>query len=90
VALSTDADAPALFDAAGVPVLRLGVDLQDDSGDVAAWLRGARGATWVLLRPDRFVFACGRDRAGADAALTALHRQLGPALGQPRAELSTG
>lgn len=49
-----------------------------DPGADAAWLR-QRGATWALLRPDRFVFACGsaQDLAPALAAwrpLTVDHR----------------
>jgi 3-(3-hydroxy-phenyl)propionate hydroxylase len=83
VALTTTPGSTGAFAAAGVPVLELGVDLHDVDGDVAAWLRGAGGATWVLLRPDRFVFACGRDRPALDAALTALRAQLGAALGVP-------
>ena len=40
----------------------------DVEGTVAAWLAG-HGAAWVALRPDRFVFACGRaGEAGIAAA----------------------
>ncbi len=59
----------------GVPVARLGVDLLDVTGELAGWL-AARKATWVLLRPDRFVFACG-GVAELAPALAALRRVLG-------------
>ncbi len=58
-----------------LPVLRLGTDLEDATGEVAAWLRRHR-STWVLLRPDRFVFACGTD-AELPAALAARRTLLG-------------
>ena len=40
-----------------------------------AWLTG-RKAGWVLLRPDRFVFACG-PAAAVPAALAALRATVG-------------
>ena len=67
------------LDAPGVAVLRLGTDLADPSGEVARWL-GRHGADWVLLRPDRFVFACG-GHAELARALVALRELLG---GAPR------
>ncbi len=57
-------------------VSRVGGDLIDAEGAIADWF--ARfGAAWVILRPDRFVFALGDGRAAIDAALTARHRQVG-------------
>jgi hypothetical protein len=41
------------------------------------WLRRHR-STWVLLRPDRFVFACGRD-GELPAALAAMRATRGTA-----------
>lgn len=61
---------------AGIRVLALGADLADTSGVVGAWL-DRRGADWVLLRPDRFVFACGR-RGSTGEALSALRRLVAP------------
>jgi 3-(3-hydroxy-phenyl)propionate hydroxylase len=60
-------DEPAGFRDAGIPIIQPGRD--DD------WLR-AHGATWALLRPDRYVFACGGAR-DACAALQAW-RQIAP------------
>jgi 2-polyprenyl-6-methoxyphenol hydroxylase-like FAD-dependent oxidoreductase len=60
-AVASDDPSRALLEAEGLPV--------SDPGADGAWLR-SRGLTWALLRPDRFVFACGRPediRAGARA-----------------------
>ena len=60
-AVASDEPSRALLEAEGLPV--------SDPGADGAWLR-SRGLTWALLRPDRFVFACGRPedvRAGARA-----------------------
>jgi hypothetical protein len=56
-AVTIDEAARAFFIAAGLPAVDPGAD-----GD---WLR-RRGLTWALLRPDRFVYACGApgDRLG--------------------------
>ena len=46
-------------------------------GEVGAWL-GRFGADWVVLRPDRFVFALGVGAAGGSVrALDELHRRAG-------------
>jgi 3-(3-hydroxy-phenyl)propionate hydroxylase len=60
-AVASDDPSRALLEAEGLPV--------SDAGADGAWLR-SRGLTWALLRPDRFVFACGGPedvRAGARA-----------------------
>jgi 3-(3-hydroxy-phenyl)propionate hydroxylase len=60
-AVASDDRSRALLEAQGLPV--------SDPGADGAWLR-SHGLTWALLRPDRFVFACGRPedvRAGAGA-----------------------
>ena len=60
-AVASDEPSRALLEAEGLPV--------SDPGADGAWLR-SRGLTWALLRPDRFVFACGGPedvRAGARA-----------------------
>jgi 3-(3-hydroxy-phenyl)propionate hydroxylase len=75
-ALTTDAAAAAPLGAEGLPVLLLGRDLLDVEGAVAAWL-SRFGATWIVLRPDRFVFALGSTRPEIDHALAELHRQVG-------------
>jgi 3-(3-hydroxy-phenyl)propionate hydroxylase len=52
---------------AGAPAARReGRSIEDVGGEVGRWMR-ATGATFVLLRPDRFVFAAGAD-ADAPAA----------------------
>lgn len=62
----------------GVPVLTLGVDVANPGGELRAWF-DRFGATWVLLRPDRFVFACGGEAAAVAPALAALRVTLGAA-----------
>jgi 3-(3-hydroxy-phenyl)propionate hydroxylase len=57
-------DEPAVFRHAGIPVIQPGQD--------ADWLR-AHSSTWALLRPDRYVFACGGPR-DAGVALQAWRR----------------
>jgi 3-(3-hydroxy-phenyl)propionate hydroxylase len=71
--------APELADALsaeGLRVMLVGRDLDDEKGEIAAWL-DRFDATWVILRPDRFVFAIGSDATGIDHALAELHRQIG-------------
>jgi 3-(3-hydroxy-phenyl)propionate hydroxylase len=55
-----------------VTLVRLGVELRDDGGKIAAWL-AACGATAVLVRPDRIVFGTGE----AEMLLTALAEKWG-------------
>jgi hypothetical protein len=71
--------APELTDALGAEGLRVvlvGPDLLDVEGEIATWL-DRFDATWVILRPDRFVFALGSGETGIDHALAELHRQVG-------------
>jgi len=75
VALSRDPGATRALSGAGVATLQLGRDLHDADGVLRAWLVGHRAA-WVLLRPDRFVFACG-PAAAVPAALAALRSTVG-------------
>jgi 3-(3-hydroxy-phenyl)propionate hydroxylase len=78
-ALSIDASAAEALTAEGLRVLLLGRDLEDSEGTIGAWLTRF-GASWVLLRPDRFVFALGGSEGGEiRGALDALHRSLGRA-----------
>lgn len=49
-AVTIDEASRAVFGSAGLPAV--------DPGDDGDWLRD-RGLTWALLRPDRFVYACG-------------------------------
>jgi 3-(3-hydroxy-phenyl)propionate hydroxylase len=51
-------DEPLAFRGAGIPVIHPGRD--------ADWLR-AHGSSWALLRPDRYVFACGGPRDAGTA-----------------------
>jgi 3-(3-hydroxy-phenyl)propionate hydroxylase len=66
-AVAVDARSRARLEAMDLPVVDPGAD-----GD---WLR-RRGASWALLRPDRFVFACG----GPDdvPAAAAARRRISP------------
>jgi hypothetical protein len=57
-AVATDTVSAAALRDAGLNVI-------DPSAD-AAWLRDHK-ATWAILRPDRFVFACGGPADVADA-----------------------
>ncbi len=79
-AVATDAGAAEALAGEGLPVLLEGRDFSDSDGGVAAWL-GRYGADWVVLRPDRFVFALGAagDPGAIREAGDALHRQLGRA-----------
>jgi 3-(3-hydroxy-phenyl)propionate hydroxylase len=78
-ALSADSSAADALAAGGLRVLLLGRDLEDPEGTIGEWLTRFR-ASWVLLRPDRFVFAHGGSGDGEIRhALDALHRNLGRA-----------
>ncbi|HEX6455990.1 MAG TPA: bifunctional 3-(3-hydroxy-phenyl)propionate/3-hydroxycinnamic acid hydroxylase [Solirubrobacterales bacterium] len=78
-ALSADARAAEELAAGGLRVLLLGRDLEDPEAAIGEWL-DRFGASWVLLRPDRFVFAHGRGGDGEiRRALDALHSNLGRA-----------
>ena len=74
-ALTVDPDTVGALAAEGLPVLLLGRDLLDLEGGIGAWL-DRFGASWVVLRPDRFVFALGSGRPEIDNALAELHRQM--------------
>jgi 3-(3-hydroxy-phenyl)propionate hydroxylase len=65
--------------ATNMRVLVLGGDLEDSSGVIREWLVRS-DATWVILRPDRFVFARGSDVDAARVALDELHKHLGQAV----------
>jgi 3-(3-hydroxy-phenyl)propionate hydroxylase len=82
-ALATSPPAAEALGAEGLPVLLVGRDILDEEGEIAGWL-DRFGAGWVILRPDRFVFALGSDSAGVDHALAELHRRVGPVGRGPR------
>jgi 3-(3-hydroxy-phenyl)propionate hydroxylase len=83
-ALSVSPDAARRLSATGVRVLELSRDVIDASGAIGAWL-ARHGADWVLLRPDRYVFACGPAQEAA-SAVQALRRALGTSLRSTRAD----
>lgn len=56
--ITADAQPAAAFAGRVERVVVLGRDLSDPSGAVGDWLT-RHGATWALLRPDRYVFAAG-------------------------------
>lgn len=79
-AITRSREAAGVLDRAGVRPAILGRDLDDDDGDtIGAWLDRHR-SDWVVLRPDRFVFACGPAGRVGDAT-AALRRTLGPRRG---------
>jgi 3-(3-hydroxy-phenyl)propionate hydroxylase len=79
-ALSVDSEAAGALAAEGLPVLLVGRDIDDVRGGIGEWL--ARfGASWAVLRPDRFVFALGSsDLNAVKRALDGLYGRLGPAV----------
>ncbi len=78
-ALSADANAAGALAVGGLPVLLLGRDLEEIDGTIGEWLTRF-SASWVVLRPDRFVFALGGSGdEEIERALDALHRNLGRA-----------
>ena len=84
-AVTVSQDVADLFAAEGIRTLVLGDDFQDGSWAVARWLANHE-ADWVLLRPDRFVFALGdHGPASAQSALAELRRHVGCALRAPEA-----
>lgn len=75
LALALDAEDAEALATEGLRVLLVGRDLEDMEGVIGEWL-GRFGAAWVILRPDRFVFALGGSEPGAiSGALASLHRQ---------------
>jgi 3-(3-hydroxy-phenyl)propionate hydroxylase len=75
-ALATDPVAMKALATEGLRVLLVGCDIEDVDGGVGEWI-GRVGASWVVLRPDRFVFAAGKGAVEAARARDELHRQLG-------------
>lgn len=85
-ALSGDEAAAEAFASAGVRSLRPGRDFQDPDDAIGEWL-GSRGADWVLLRPDRHVYASGGGVGSARAALAEVRPLIRPLGRVPEAEL---
>jgi 3-(3-hydroxy-phenyl)propionate hydroxylase len=77
-AISAEGGAAAGLARAGLRTLCLDRDVVDPEGVIGGWL-AAHGVNWVVLRPDRFVFACGSDAEAAAAAMDERHRWLGRA-----------
>jgi len=75
VLLLREAGAGGPLEGEPVSSLVVGVDLDDRDGAIAEWL-DRHDADWVLLRPDRFVFALGRAE-DAREAVTGLRRLVG-------------
>jgi 3-(3-hydroxy-phenyl)propionate hydroxylase len=75
-ALTVELKVVGALRAEGLPVLLVGRDVTDVEGGIGAWL-DRFGATWVVLRPDRFVFALGTGGGDIDDALAELHRRVG-------------
>ena len=72
-AVATAGDAAAALRAAGIATRTL--------SDVD-WLK-RRGLSWALLRPDRFVFACGAEPQDTAPAVAALRRTFGTGVPRP-------
>jgi len=60
-----------------VPVFELGRDFENPGGEIEAWL-DRHESGWAMLRPDRFVFACGPEEE-LPRALASRRRLLGAA-----------
>ena len=71
-ALTRGSAAAAPLRTAGLRVLELGSGLDDRTGTLAGWLDRA-GGDFVVLRPDRHVFACGPAARAGDAAAALRH-----------------
>ena len=83
--IAVDAQTAAALAAEGLQVFLVGRELDDADGSIGDWF-DRFGADWVVLRPDRFVFAAGSGAGEVPAALAALHRTLGRAgAADPRA-----
>jgi 3-(3-hydroxy-phenyl)propionate hydroxylase len=61
-------------------VVQLAADARDDADGRLAACLAERGARWVIVRPDRYLFATGADRGALDAALALLERWLNPTI----------
>jgi len=71
---------PAVWTSVGGQILQLGTDgCRDADGRLDAWLT-THGARWAIVRPDRYVFAMGTDRAAFDASLALLESFLDPGI----------
>jgi 3-(3-hydroxy-phenyl)propionate hydroxylase len=77
-AIATDEEPAHLLAEADVRALVLGRDFEDPERVIDRWLSD-NGASWVILRPDRFTFALGSGMDDAQRALDQLHRVLGRA-----------
>ena len=91
-AIVTDEDAAHPLAEAELGALVLGRDFEDPERVIERWLSD-NDAGWVILRPDRFVFALGSGIDDAQRSLDQLHRVLGraafrPAAGRPAARLA--
>jgi 3-(3-hydroxy-phenyl)propionate hydroxylase len=78
-AIALEAEAADVLCAAGLNVLIVGEEFDEPCGIIRNWLVHNH-AGWVVLRPDRFVFAHGSGPEAARGASNELHRQLGRAL----------
>lgn len=64
--------------AAGISALSLGRDFEDPDSVITNWL-AENNAKWVILRPDRFVYAVGGDRRELRQAVAQRRSHLGRA-----------
>jgi 3-(3-hydroxy-phenyl)propionate hydroxylase len=90
-AIATDEETARLLAGADLRALVLGRDLEDPEQVIARWLSD-NDASWVILRPDSFIFALGSGMVDAQRALGELHRVLGratfpPVAGRPVTEV---
>jgi 3-(3-hydroxy-phenyl)propionate hydroxylase len=90
-AIATDQGPAHLLAEADLRVLVLGRDFEDPERVIDRWLSD-NDASWVVVRPDGFVFALGGGMDDARRALDQLHRVLGraafrPVAGRPVAEV---
>jgi 3-(3-hydroxy-phenyl)propionate hydroxylase len=80
--IATEEEPAHLLAEADLRALVLGRDFEDPERAIERWL-SENAATWVILRPDRFVFALGDGMDEAQRALDQLHPVLGRAAFRP-------
>jgi len=76
MALTVGGDDFAEFEGSKVRAFRFGQDLQDASGVIYAWMK-KHDVSWVILRPDQFVYAVGSGADQLHIAATQFRRHLG-------------
>jgi 3-(3-hydroxy-phenyl)propionate hydroxylase len=83
-AVSTDHESARRLAGAGIRVLVPDRDFSDEERTATTWME-RNGTSWVILRPDRFVYGLGSNAEELDLALAQLQRHLGRSFeGEPK------